>query len=435
MRRRGLYLIWHDESNTLNRKLWPMFQSIKNPTSKTPAIGGASSWKIIAYVALAAAIVGFVAAKFLRTPSNVPVSTVAEASEPPATREEAATVISKPPAPPVTPKPVVVPTPVVAVAMQPVAVTARDRVAEMWELCGIHGPVTAEQAEKFKAHLEELIRGGASSVAAIREFLEKNVDLDFGQVSGGDQLSYSSLRAAFFDALKQIGGLEAQGALVQVLETSAVPGELLEVAKNLEVGAPGQYREQILRAAREALEMASVNQLGTNAELGPAYRILNTYGEAGTAENAPKHDPNNFYTAIAMANMPDGQGLEGLIQMAQNPSPDASGKIVATEMIAQLAGNNAQALETLVQMVEREQISNRVWTRLAPILGGDQYQITPGDGNSGAPYTVVNGATTADQINQRMGLIDRFLGVVAPDSAAAAALRHERQLLALRLTN
>ena len=64
----------------------------------------------------------------------------------------------------------------------------------MWELCGIHGPVTAEQAEKFKHHLEELIRGGASSVAAIREFLTKNVDLDFGQVSGGDQLGYSSLR-------------------------------------------------------------------------------------------------------------------------------------------------------------------------------------------------------------------------------------------------
>ena len=157
------------------------------------------------------------------------------------------------------------------------------------------------------------------------------------------------------------------------------------------------------------------------------------------AEDAPKHDPNNFYSAIAMANLPDGQGLQGLIQMAQNPSPDASGKIVATEMIAQLAGNNAAAFETLVQMAEKEQISNRVWTRLAPILGGDQYQITPGggtsvEGNSDA-FTVVNSVTTADQITQRIGLIDRFLGVVPPDSAAAAALLHERQLLAVRLSN
>ena len=71
-----------------------------------------------------------------------------------------------------------------------------------------------EEAERFKHHLEELIRGGAASVGAIREFLDKNVDLDFVQVPGGDQLSYSSIRAAFLDALRQIGGPEAQSAMV-----------------------------------------------------------------------------------------------------------------------------------------------------------------------------------------------------------------------------
>jgi hypothetical protein len=315
----------------------------------------------------------------------------------------------------------------------------RDLVAEMWEICGIHGPVTPEQAEKFRQHLEELIRGGSASVAAIREFLDKNVDLDFSQVQGGDQLSYSSIRVAFFDALKQIGGPEAQSAMAQVLQTSAVPGELLEVSKNLETAAPGQYREQILKAAREALEMAAANQLGTNAELGPAYRILNTYSEAGTAEDTAKRDPINFSNAVAMANLPDGQGLQSLIQMAQNPNPDAGGKTVATEMIAQLAANNAQAVDTLMQMAQNAQISNRVWTRLAPILGGDQYQFQFGPGagvsDGGTPYTVVNNVTSSDQINQRIGLIDRFLGVVAPDSSAASALLHERQVLVARLSN
>jgi hypothetical protein len=300
--------------------------------------------------------------------------------------------------------------------------------------------VTPEQAERFKHHLEELIRGGAASVAAIREFLDKNVDLDFGQVAGGEQLSYASFRAAFLDALKQIGGPEAQSAMAQVLQTSAVPGELLEVAKNLETGAPGQYREQILRAAREALEMAAANQLGTNAELGPAYRILNSYSEAGTAEDTARRDPINFSNAVAMANLPDAQGLQSLIQMAQNPNPDAGGQMVATEMIAQLAGNNAQAFDALMQMAQNAQISNRVWTRLAPILGGDQYQFQFGPGagsglDGSTPYTVVNNVTTSDQINQRIGLIDRFLSVVAPDSSAANALLHERQLLAGRLNN
>jgi hypothetical protein len=126
--------------------------------------------------------------------------------------------------------------------------------------------------------------------------------------------------------------------------------------------------------------------------------------------------------------------------MAQNSSPDAGGKIVATEMIAQLAGNNAQAFDALMQLAQNAQISNRVWTRLAPILAGDEYQFqfAPGAAaglDGGTPYTVVNNVTTSDQINQRIGLIDRFLGVVAPDSAAASALLHERQLLASRLSN
>jgi len=113
--------------------------------------------------------------------------------------------------------------------------------------------------------------------------------------------------------------------------------------------------------------------------------------------------------------------------------------MVATEMIAQLAGGNAQAFDALMQLPQNGQISNRVWTRLAPILAGDQYQFQfgPGAGTSdgGTPYTVANNVTTSDQINQRIGLIDRFLGMLEPGSAGAAALLHERQLLTGRLSN
>jgi hypothetical protein len=321
--------------------------------------------------------------------------------------------------------------------------SARQLVAELTELSGLHGPVTPEQAEKFKATLAELIRRGSSSVSAIREFLDKNLDTDFGQVNGGDQLSYSSLRAALFDVLRQIGGPEAQVAMLQTLQTSAVPAELLELAKNLENEAPGQYRDQILRAARETLDMAQANQLGTNVEVGPAYRMLDAYG--GELDELAKTEPSLFYNAIVMANSPDGQGLQSLVQMAQSSGPGASGQSIATEMIAQLAGQNLQALDTLMRMAENGQISNRLWARLAPILGGDQYQIgTPpaafstspeNNPNSAPSYTMVNSATTPDQINQRIALLDRFLGLVSPNSAPAAALLHQRDLLAAKLSN
>ena len=73
------------------------------------------------------------------------------------------------------------------------------------------------------------------------------------------------------------------------------------------------------------------------------------------------------------------------------------------------------------------QIRNSVWEKLAPILGGDQYQI---DGSGGdLNYAIGNVATTADEISKRIALIDKFLGAVAADSAAAAALLRQRGIL------
>jgi hypothetical protein len=139
-------------------------------------------------------------------------------------------------------------------------------------------PIRQEQADKFKQNLAALVRQGAASVPAIRDFLARNIDFDFGEFNGGDLLGYSSLRASLFDALKQIGGPDAQAAMVQALKTTAVPAEILELAKNLEGQAPGQYSDEIVNAAREAVEMSAANQLGSNVEVGPAFRILQNYG-------------------------------------------------------------------------------------------------------------------------------------------------------------
>jgi hypothetical protein len=319
----------------------------------------------------------------------------------------------------------------------------KELVAELLEISSMEGPITAEKAEKFKHDIEELIKQGVASVPAIRELLDKKVEYDFADVAGGDEMGYASLRASLIDALKQIGGPGAQEAMVQVLQTSALPSELLELAKNLDQEAPGQYRDQILNAARESLAIAATNPLAANIELGPAFRIIQNYGDANTTAGAAKNEPANFNNAINLANMPEGQGLAALVQMAENPS-SASGQTIATEMIAQMAGQNSKAIDALMQMAQNGQISNGTWEKLAPILGGDQYQIanspaqsanadTTASQNPG--LTIINNATTSDQINQRIALIDQFLGLVPSDSAAAASLRNQRNLLNAKLGN
>lgn len=315
-----------------------------------------------------------------------------------------------------------------------IALTPQQLIAEILEISSTEGPITADKAEKFKRNLEELIKQGAGSVPAIRELLDKKLEYDFADVSGGEQMGYASLRASLIDALRQIGGPEAQEAMVQVLQSSALPSELLAIANNLDQDAPGQYRDQILNAARESLAIAATNQYA-NIELGPAFRILQNYGAANSTADAAKNEPANFNNAINLANMPEGQGLAALVQLAENPS-SASGQTIATEMIAQMAGQNSKAVDALFQMAQNGQISNGTWEKLAPILGGDQFQIGSSPQNSSDPnapqnpgFTIVNNTTTPDQINQRIALIDKFLNVVPSDSAAANSLRNQRNIL------
>jgi hypothetical protein len=200
---------------------------------------------------------------------------------------------SAPSLPIVRPEPAVTPAPSVEVVKTdavPVAVvvpvaetnlTPHDLVAALAALKIEDGQsvITPEQAEKFKQHMAQLIQGGAGSVPAIHEFLTNNIDSAYDAVTGGDQLGYSSLRAGLLDALRQIGGPEAQVAMLQTIQTTAVPAEILELAKNLEQQAPGAYSDQIVSAAREALDMASQNQLGTNMEVGPVFKVIQSYSE------------------------------------------------------------------------------------------------------------------------------------------------------------
>ena len=57
------------------------------------------------------------------------------------------------------------------------------------------------------------------------------------------------------------------------------------------------------------------------------------------------------------------------------------------------------------------------------------------DGADRALLAMRAGTASPDQINQRIGLIDKFLGLVPGDSSAAAALQHARGVLQGKLAN
>lgn len=311
--------------------------------------------------------------------------------------------------------------------LSPQQLSPRQLVDELTKIG--NGPVTAEQAARFKADLKELIRRGAASVPAIQALLQQEFDESFGAVQGGNQLGYSGLRSSLIDALNQIGGATAQAALLQTMNETAVPDELLQIAQDLNKQAPGEYNDEIVSNAQATLAMASAGQLGTNTELGPAYRALQNFGTANTTADAATADPLDFYNDVQLANMPDGQGLSSLLQMGQNST--GTSQVIATDMIAQMAGQNADALTALAQMAQNGQISQNEWLQIAPILGGAQYQLNP----AGDDYTVANPTLSQDQIGQRIQMLNTFMNFVQPGTGSYKALQQQITTLGAQMGN
>jgi hypothetical protein len=319
----------------------------------------------------------------------------------------------------------------------------RQLVTSLTQLDLSRGPFSAEQADQWKQGFQQLIQQGSTAVPAIREFLEQNRDLNFG---GGSSLGYSSLRSAFFDALQQIGGPEALALMSETLKTTSVPSEIARLARYLEQQAPGQYRDQIGTAVRETLAQAAAGQL-RGWDVGPLFQVLQSYGDSSVAVDLEKSASKwSYYSALALANLPSGEGIPALIRLAQD-APRSSSLGVALEVLAQVAVQYSDASAALVELARSGTISERHWIVAAAALGGERYFIRDtGSDNAAVPIgsgaksyhleasnqnfysTPAGGGMSNEQINQRVTIIDQLLAV-SPSAAVAEALQNTRALL------
>ena len=314
----------------------------------------------------------------------------------------------------------------------------RQLVSTLTNLNLTAGPVTKEQADQWKLSLQNLTQQGAAAVPAIREFLEQNRDLNFAAVAGGDLFGQSSLRSALINALQQIGGPEASAALVQTMQTTAVPSELALIAQALEQQAPGRYTQETIGAIREVLGMASKGQLA-EWDVGPLFRLLQGLNDpAAVAALGDLQSQWRYYATMSLAGLPEGTGVSRLLQEIQDPN-SSSRRDFAFQMLAQSAGQYPDASAAILEQARLNQISDSAWSKIATGLAGDQYQIgTP-------PSTVMSGLKTYHiqsgnqnfyslpvapdaQINERLTLINQLLSI-ATSPAAVSALQNARDTL------
>jgi hypothetical protein len=114
--------------------------------------------------------------------------------------------------------------------------------------------------------LEELVRAGPTALPAIRDFLGRyeDLELDTSVISGraprnrlpGDYLFPPSLRFGFFDAVRRIGGPEAQEILAAALSQTGRGIEVAYLTRLLQEMSPDVYHASAVAAAHALLLQA-----------------------------------------------------------------------------------------------------------------------------------------------------------------------------------
>jgi hypothetical protein len=308
----------------------------------------------------------------------------------------------------------------------------RQLVANLSDLKLENNTVTPEQAAAWKEALQKLNKEGAAAVPAIREFLEKNVDLDFQKLADGDQMGYPSLRLALLDSLKQIGGPEAIAASVHTLQTTTDPREIALLAGNLEEASPGEYRDPVLAAVRSSLSMAANQQL-EGRDVNPLFEVLQKYGSTSDLENAAQRW--HYYSTMALAGVAEGGGISALMKLAE---PDSGMRVstrgAALAMLAQSTDTSSEARDFLIAQAQQSKIPNVAWQDLAAVLSGSEYQFKnqfferttapPVEASKVKEYHIAFGnqnfytfnaaeTWTPDQFKDRLALLDQFISVTS----------------------
>ena len=251
---------------------------------------------------------------------------------------------------------------------------AKELVSKLSQLDLSQG-LSKEQAIELAQSFKQLAAQGTAALPAIREFLERNQDLSFNGVAGGNWIGYSSVRAGLLDDLLTIGGPEAVALSLRTLQTTADPTEVALLARNLEQMAPGQYREEALRATQETLEQVAKSKSG-KWDVAPLFHLVEMYGDVNAVDDLAKRYPQwNYYSTMALASLPEGQGIPALAKTVQDPTMAQGGKsTVALQMLAQFSGQYPEAASTLIEQARSNMIPLNAWDQIAAGLGGDQYQ-------------------------------------------------------------
>ena len=259
---------------------------------------------------LLAALLGFAAGYFYLSRKHAEKAAFAGADEPPWAAEKAALEQQLAEARRRTPD--------VRTVTRTVNTTVTNRLSAE-EILARLSRLNPETSEESRNHvlrqvvynLQLLASLGEEALPVIHAFLKQNRDMDYSvdvlnaagervgraaasswasrNVALTDFLVPPSLRLGLIDVLDQIGGESAQTILAEVLDTTGRGVEVAHIARVLQREAPGKYRDNALKAAKELLAnpppIDQPNRIDDNAR-AYLYQVLAMHNDTSFAQTA-----------------------------------------------------------------------------------------------------------------------------------------------------
>ena len=302
------------------------------------------------------------------------------------------------------------PAPTVIVSAAPSAPAEESPQDILNDLLGIKlgsgsGRNTALRVIVYK--LEMLAQRGKASVPAIRSFLSRNVDLEYGEQSnattnqtdvvgstnqnnnnggfaggpggrGGrfrriqnlqtDWVVPPSLRLGLVGTLKEIGGAEGEKALAEMLSITARGVEIAYLARVLEEIAPGKYRDAAIAAAKELLmnppSIDNPNQLD-NLSRSYLFGVLEFFHDTSFSVNAQQMlvGPDGRLDMDAMGYLTGvlkDQSISALYQAYENPNlTNRFDKMSVGREVMNYVGQNSQANALFAETLNNTELDDR----------------------------------------------------------------------------
>ncbi len=233
-------------------------------------------------------------------------------------------------------------------------------------------------AEQAKRDLVSLIREGDAALPAIERFLAQGGDVDLTKGGVDKAVGYPSLRLALFAALDRIGGHQVESILYKELSRTVTPIEIEALGNYLNDDSPGLYDQDIVRAARDVFSQV-IDGGGEGKDMGPLFRVFSRYGDASLVQDLEQVNQLNWgrYAAITLANIPGGQGLQGLSNWVYGAEKSDASAQFAIKLLAQ-SSDYPTAANALLDSVRANLISDRRWPELSQLIIGTYHmQLDP----------------------------------------------------------